>query len=241
MANATEHRCRVLAIETSGRTASIALLDAVDHGEANTLDLRSLDETGRRHARTLIPELKQLLQDHNLHPSDCDCIAVATGPGSFTGLRVGVTAAKTLAWALQKPIVGISTMEIIATQALRNESSVSVMVNAEREQLFVAEATKSEDGIDLATMRIVDAGFWLQGLAEGSVVVGPVPQRVLDQVPSHVRLLSDEIGTPSAGTVAELAAASYFVDRTDDVFALLPTYGRLSAAEEKRLQDNSSR
>ena len=166
----------VVAIETSGRTASIALLNISKDGNENS-DVRFLDETGRRHARSLVPELKRLLDDHHRKPAEIDCVAVAIGPGSFTGLRVGIACAKTLAWTVGCPVADVSTFEIVARQALESIDRVAVTLNAERGQLFVAEARASNDGCQIAETHIVDAAMLHESLCEGVPIAGRCPRK----------------------------------------------------------------
>src|SRR5687768_2419931 len=102
----------VLSIETSGTGGSIALVD-----DRACLAERSLSQAGRRHARTLVFELKQLLAEREVAPGDLGAVAVSIGPGSFTGLRVGVVCAKTLAYAVSTKLVAVDTFLAIAAQS----------------------------------------------------------------------------------------------------------------------------
>ena len=88
---------KILAIETSGFEGSIALSENSD-----VLAQRELARAGRRHAQTLVLEVAELLESHSLQPDQIDVVAVSHGPGSFTGLRVGVVFAKTFAWPARR-------------------------------------------------------------------------------------------------------------------------------------------
>lgn len=222
----------VVAIETSGRTASIALLDIGEHGDEYS-EVRFLDETGRRHARSLVPELKRLFDDHHRKPAEIDCVAVAVGPGSFTGLRVGIACAKTLAWTVGCPIADVSTIEIIAQQALETVDRVAVALNAERGQLFVAEARSNGDGCQIAETRIVDASTLHENLSDGVSIAGPLPSKILQQLDESIGILPDRVGVPSAHSLAQIGAVRFREGLCSDAFAVVPEYGRLSAAEEK--------
>src|SRR5438552_3091101 len=105
---ASRHMTLTLAIETSGIVGSIALCSDGERIEERTLQL------GRHHGQSLIPELRQLLEDHRRKPRDCDLIAVSIGPGSFTGLRVGVVCAKTLAYVTGSRVAAVDTFHAIA-------------------------------------------------------------------------------------------------------------------------------
>ena len=95
---------RVLALETSAKACSAAVT-----GDGLVL-ASAFQCTGLTHSRTLMPMVESMLKNADLTAADCDAIAVANGPGSFTGIRIGVSAANGLAFALNKPTVGISTL-----------------------------------------------------------------------------------------------------------------------------------
>ena len=102
---------RILAIESSACAASVALV------EDGRLLAQNLQHAGLTHSRTLLPMLHGLLDGLGLKVADVDKIAVAHGPGSFTGIRIGVATAKGLAWAAERPLVGVSSLEAMAHQA----------------------------------------------------------------------------------------------------------------------------
>ena len=95
---------KILALESSAVSASVALC------QDETLIAQSFQNTGLTHSQTLLPMAQSLLDACGLTPRDLDLVAVAAGPGSFTGLRIGVAAAKGLAWAAELPCAGCSTL-----------------------------------------------------------------------------------------------------------------------------------
>ncbi|MFM8289748.1 MAG: tRNA (adenosine(37)-N6)-threonylcarbamoyltransferase complex dimerization subunit type 1 TsaB [Planctomycetaceae bacterium] len=102
----------LLAVETSGGVGSVALLDQGGCRWSRSLQL------GGRHGQTLLPEIERLLRDSGLTPTQLTAIAVGLGPGSYTGLRIGVVCAKSLAFALRCPLVGVETFRCIAVASL---------------------------------------------------------------------------------------------------------------------------
>ncbi|WP_409344150.1 tRNA (adenosine(37)-N6)-threonylcarbamoyltransferase complex dimerization subunit type 1 TsaB [Paenibacillus sp. MBLB4367] len=98
----------MLAIDTSTATMTVALLA----GSAVLGEKHNMSE--RNHSLYLMPVVQELLSEHGLQPNDLDGFAVGVGPGSYTGVRIGVTAAKTMAWALGKPVYGVSSLEALA-------------------------------------------------------------------------------------------------------------------------------
>ena len=217
---------RVIGLETSGRGASVCLLDG------DSCVSRDLSETGRRHARTLVPELKAMLDAAGVSARDCDAVALSAGPGSFTGLRVGAACAKTLAWAAGLKAVAVPTLAAAAEQS--GEADCVVLANAERGQLFVAERR----GGVLGETQIEDEAAALARLPDDAILTGPVPAKVRARH-ARRRWLSEEAGRPQAETVARLALRRLERGESDDPYTLLPDYGRLSAAEEKRVADAS--
>jgi tRNA threonylcarbamoyladenosine biosynthesis protein TsaB len=122
----------VLALDTSTRQASVALCDESRlYGEYTW-------QVGNNHSVELLERIRRLCAECALHLSALDGIAVATGPGSFTGVRVAVATAKTLAFALQKPLVGFSTLEITAAQFVRWPGLVCSLLEAGRGECYVA-------------------------------------------------------------------------------------------------------
>lgn len=101
---------RILAIESSARAASAAVC------EDGTLVGQYFQSSGLTHSRTLLKMVEDLLNNLELRLTDFDAVAVARGPGSFTGIRIGVAAAKGLCWGADKPVIGVSTLEAIAWQ-----------------------------------------------------------------------------------------------------------------------------
>ena len=129
---------RILAFESSAKAASVALM------EDGTLVAESFVNNGKTHSATLMPMAQQLLRDCGVAAGDLDAVAVARGPGSFTGVRIGVAAAKGLAWAAEKPVCGVSTLEAMAFQLRQVRGIVCPVMDARRAQVY--NALFSSDG-----------------------------------------------------------------------------------------------
>ncbi len=122
----------LLALDTSTRQASVALCTE------QTLLGEYTWQVGNNHSVELLERIQRLFAECGTTMQALDAIAVATGPGSFNGLRVALTTAKSLAFALRKPLVGVSTLDIIATQHLEWHGPVCAMLEAGRSELYVA-------------------------------------------------------------------------------------------------------
>src|SRR5439155_6360049 len=123
---------------------------------------RALDPAQRR-ARMLAPAMRDVLRQVGWKPAEVQLVAVTTGPGSFTGLRLGVTTAKTFAYAVGCELLGVTTLEVIASQAPPAISPIEVVLDAQRQQLFVGTFHRIPSG-ELAWLKpthIVSAPQWL--------------------------------------------------------------------------------
>jgi len=203
----------------------------------------------------LIPAIQDELGNAGWGSRDVQLIAVSQGPGSFTGLRVGITAAKTLAYALQIPVVGVNTLEVIAFQAyypqspddqgpfLEPDRPLAVVMNAHRGQFFAAEFTSvSRQQCQMVQpAQLVAQEQWVQQLAPGLALSGPGLSLVEGSLPSTVQAIEVSRRLPRAAAVAQLVHAKSpsvtlpTLDLNRQIFSLCPEYYRRSAAEEKRL------
>jgi tRNA threonylcarbamoyladenosine biosynthesis protein TsaB len=224
----------VLALETSGRTGSIALLETV--GGASTILAAHELPPGERTARTLLPAVHDALVGVGWKPSDVELIAVTTGPGSFTGLRLGVVAAKTLAYALGAKLVGVHTLAAMAAGYRCDGGRLWTVLDAQRKELFVASFDPRQpvaDQADPAT-EILAIDEWLTRLAPGDAVAGPPVAKLREQLPAGVLVVEVDGPAPAAADVGRLAAVLAERGAVVDPLALVPQYYRQSAAEEKR-------
>jgi len=220
----------VLAIETTGLSGSVALAE-----DAELLMERPLTE-GQRSAQSLIPTIHQLLSDASRRVADIGLIGVAIGPGSFTGLRVGVTAAKTLAYALGAKTVGVDTLDVLAAQTPTGlpGAKVHTILDAQRQELFAATfAWENAAWARTSPTTIMPLEPWLQSLKPGDVVSGPNLARMSAKLPPGVDLAPQHLREPKAATIARLAFNRSEQGLLDDFWKLTPAYFRPSAAEEK--------
>jgi tRNA threonylcarbamoyladenosine biosynthesis protein TsaB len=171
-------------------------------------------------------------------PSDVQLVAVAIGPGSFTGLRVGVTTAKTFAYAVGSEVLGINTLEAVAEAAPAEISALTAIVDAQRGELATGSFVRSSDGyfVPLGEQRLIDIERWIAELPPCTVVSGPMLSKIAGRMPKNAILLDPSLWSPRAAQVARLAQHHYAAGRRDDLLKLVPHYSRQSAAEEKWLK-----
>jgi tRNA threonylcarbamoyladenosine biosynthesis protein TsaB len=232
-------RVRILAIETASPGGSVALL------AGDQLAGRIALDPAVGSARTLAPAIQRLLNDAGIRAEELKLIAVCTGPGSFTGLRIGITTAKTLAYALGCQVLGVDTLDAIAAQVPRpddgeHSGELHAVIDAQRRELFVGKFGLIPEAAAAASAwrrrgetEVLAAEQWLSQLAPGTIVTGPGLNRLADRLPPQVVVMPQEHWAPDAATVGRLAYTAWQAGRRDDLFKLAPTYIRPSYADEK--------
>ncbi len=226
------HSALVLGIETSGLAGSIALW----RGTGCLSEVR-LEEAPRRHAQTLVSQIGVLLHESDHTVRDLHAVAVSIGPGSFTGLRVGVVCAKTLAYATGCQLAAVDTLRAIAANCPADVERVHVIADALRGDAYVATYNLSADIWQAEhPPTIAAAEAWLAERAPGEVISGPGLASYADLVPTGCRRLPAEAWTPRAAVVARLGLEQLERGEQADCATLVPFYLRRSAAEERKLR-----
>jgi tRNA threonylcarbamoyladenosine biosynthesis protein TsaB len=163
-----------------------------------------------------------------------DLVAVAVGPGSFTGLRIGVTTAKTFAYAANTDLIGVNTLEAIAAQAPAAHGQLWAVLDAQRQELFAASFAQSDAGLTTEhETYIISVEAWLAALQPDDRVSGPALSRIGARLPADVHAMNEDLWQPMAISVGQLAWKKYQAGLRDDLWQLVPQYYRSSAAEEK--------
>lgn len=231
---------KLLAVETSGQQCSIALCD-----ERQVLCVRGLQTEGRRHAQMLVADVRAALTELHWSPSQIDAVAVSAGPGSFTGLRVGIVFAKTFAWANQTKLVAVDTLQAIAQLVPATIPEITVISDAQRGELFTntyslvrtsGERT-SEDAstallrrMPLSEVRILKP----DELPQSGYVTGPAIPRFSPLLPPGLIHVDQSLWQPTAATVAVIGRDLFVSQQFSDPDLLEPVYLRRSYAEEKQ-------
>lgn len=199
-------------------------------------------DRSQRGAQSLAPTLAEVLRQAGWKPLDVELVAVAVGPGSFTSLRVGVTTAKTFAYAISAPVLGVGTLEIIAAQAggVAVGEQVAVAIDAQRGDVYAARCRAKVQGSGFAPdlevldpAAIVTAEQWISGLTGDVLATGPALEKLSGRMPPSVSVAPPGQWQPTAATLARVAAAKHAAGERGDVWHLNPLYLRKSAAEEK--------
>ena len=224
----------LLAIDTSTHRAALALARPGLGPRVPPPDA----DPGRasRHGRGLIPAISALLAAEGLTVADLGAIAVGLGPGSYTGLRIGLTAAKTLAYAANKPLVALDSLEAIARNAPEDAPNVVVAVDAQRGDAYLADFARESPGAPLHRLgptRIEAVEPWARALDPRTLVLGPALDRLLADWPESTRLGTTDQGHPDSARLIPLAREALEAGRTLDPFFVEPIYLRRSAAEDQ--------
>lgn len=220
---------RILAIETVGTSGSVAAL------ADGTLAAQHELPSGRRSAQALAPGIAAVLAEIGWRPSDVELVAVATGPGSFTGLRIGVTTAKAFAYAVGCQVIGVDSLVAIAARVDPACAAFSAVLDAQRGELFAADFTRCSDGSleGHAATRLVPAQTWLESLPPGSTVTGPGLERWVARVPAGVQVVDRALWDPRAAEVGRLGWQAFQAGERSTPFDLKCEYLRKAAAEER--------
>ena len=211
---------KILALETSAKAVSAAV---VENGKVLC---SGYQDTGLTHSRTLMPIVEHILKNTDLTMADMDAVAVAAGPGSFTGIRIGVSAAKGLAFAVDKPAVGVSTLAAMARNVAFTDGLVVCAMDARRSQIY--NALFEAKGGRLARLT-EDRAIALSDLAE-EMKDDPRPKTI---VGDGARLCFDFL--QNAGIPCRLAPAHLVMQNAMSVALeaeVLAADGTLTSAQE---------
>ena len=232
----------ILALESSAAACSAALC------RDGALLAQSFQNSGLTHSRTLLPMVNDLLKNCGERLEDVDVFAVAAGPGSFTGLRIGAAAVKGLAWALEKPCAPCSTLESMAWPLAHLEGKLIVCaMDARRNQVYNALFLAQGEGLERLTpdraIALAELEEKLKKYSEVKIVVGDgagLCYNTLREKISGLTLAPVHLRMQSAWGVARAAEERIKAGGLIPGEALTPVYHRLSQAERERLEREQS-
>ncbi|RHW32371.1 tRNA (adenosine(37)-N6)-threonylcarbamoyltransferase complex dimerization subunit type 1 TsaB [Lysinibacillus yapensis] len=225
-----------LGIETSNSPLSIAI---VKDGQLLAEVVQNLKLT---HSVTVMPAIEELCQKANLKPADLDAIAVAEGPGSYTGLRIGVTIAKTLAWSLKKPLVGISSLQVLAANASTFNGVICTLFDARRQNVYAAayRGSQLETVIKDGHYSIAELLETLQHLNEPVFFVGMdaaiFKEIIIEHLGDRAHFAPNSLALPRASHLIELAQKQP-LPSVEAVHHFVPQYHRLAQAEAEWVKE----
>ncbi|GAB6099932.1 tRNA (adenosine(37)-N6)-threonylcarbamoyltransferase complex dimerization subunit type 1 TsaB [Halanaerocella petrolearia] len=221
----------VLSIDSSTDVGSVSLMNKEKLvGE----HLLNLTET---HSQRLMPQVIELIESSGYQVEDLEGIGVTVGPGSFTGTRIGMATAKSLAQSLDIPIVGVSTLEAIAYSLKYVSGYICSMINAHGGRVFAClyqAGSKLEVKREETMLEVDDLTTSLSKLEEPIYFAGQIVKQYQDEIASEIEeaeFVTDNFNLPRAGAIGELALEKLAQGVEDDLFTLTPNYLKRSQAE----------
>ncbi|GAB2552745.1 tRNA (adenosine(37)-N6)-threonylcarbamoyltransferase complex dimerization subunit type 1 TsaB [Gracilibacillus alcaliphilus] len=225
----------VLAIDTSNQVLGVAA------SKAGVIQAEQIINIKRNHSIGLMPAIEHVLKESNMEVNQLDRIAVAKGPGSYTGVRIGLATAKTMAWSLDIPIVAVSSLELLAHNTREKELAISPFFDARRGLVYTGLYQLQSDGMHvLQPDQNIDMKQWLEQLKEEQRPVLFLSQDLaihedsIHHVLGELAMAAPSIDhLPRPGILALLGGQS----EETEVHALTPNYIRLVEAEANWLKE----
>ncbi|WP_026760097.1 tRNA (adenosine(37)-N6)-threonylcarbamoyltransferase complex dimerization subunit type 1 TsaB [Selenomonas ruminantium] len=228
----------ILAIDTATQVSSVAVLK---EGRL----LAELTMQGKlTHSETLLPHIEQVLKMAAVAKEELTGIAVSNGPGSFTGLRIGLAAAKAMSYVLGIPLVGVSTLQALAYQLPAPGVRVMCLLDAQKGNAYVESYRWENNSLQIVdsvqVAKITDIVAACANMSEQVILLGDAVQKKVAgklELPANVSVAPPHIVMPRAACVAMLGQEKLMAGETDNVMDLEPVYIRRSEAEvlwEKR-------
>jgi len=238
---------KILACDTASLTASVALVE-----EGMVLTEFAIHNR-KTHSQKLLPMISSLLSEMGVKPQDVDAFAVSEGPGSFTGLRIGLVTMKAMAYALEKPVVGVPTLEALAYTIPFFSGVVCPVMDARNDQAFCGFYQRDQEKItrldDDDVLHVESLANKLCQYKQNILFVGDCSKKFQQMVhsiwlasnePKFVVAASSFLFTTRAATIGLLADTRIKNGEFGDPFLLRPNYMRASQAEQYKQRKDIS-
>lgn len=215
---------KILGIDTSTPIGSVGLIDGERFVAEHTLSIV------KAHSSRLMPAIDQILKWADLTAHDLDACAVGIGPGSFTGIRIGVGTVKSLCYALKKPIIGVSTLEAIAYNLRYTDKLICPILDARKDEVYGAVFRGGQSLVRQSNDLCVPIETLLSKIDDAAIFVGDGLQRyapvVKEQFGDDVPLADPIFNVPRGASIARIGYNHLLNGRSDDYFSLTPNYVR---------------
>jgi tRNA threonylcarbamoyladenosine biosynthesis protein TsaB len=209
----------ILNIETSTKNCSVSIADS-----GKIVAIKELNNGSYSHAEVLHPYIQTILKEGNIVNHQIDAIAVSKGPGSYTGLRIGVSAAKGLSYALNKPLISIDTLTSLSHAISIEEGTIVPMLDARRMEVYAAVYDKDQQQIRKIKAEIIDETSFFDELEKGKVYfLGDGSQKCKELI-THQNAVFIDDKFPSSKEMAVLSYDKYKKNDTEDVAYFEPFY-----------------
>ncbi|GAA3646448.1 tRNA (adenosine(37)-N6)-threonylcarbamoyltransferase complex dimerization subunit type 1 TsaB [Flavivirga jejuensis] len=209
----------ILNIETATTNCSVSLSK-----EGKTLVLKEDYDKNYSHAERLHIYIDEVLKEANITSENLEAIAVSKGPGSYTGLRIGVSAAKGLCFAIDKPLISVSTLEALAHQVTCDSGVIIPMLDARRMEVYSAIFDADYNQIRITEAQILDESSFQDYLEKGTVYfIGNGVEKAKTLI-KHSNAIFVDGKLPSANEMSHLAYNKYKINEIEDVAYFEPYY-----------------
>ncbi len=208
----------ILNIETSTKNCSVSIAQ-----DGTTLLCKEIAQSGYSHAEKLHVFIEELLLELQLHYKDLNAIAVSQGPGSYTGLRIGVSAAKGLCYALNIPMIAVDTLEVLARQLQISEGFIIPMIDARRMEVYSAVFDAKYQKVRETQAEIITESSFAT-LGSTVYFVGDSAEKGKTVLMQSNFIFKDDIVYPSANEMSALSNEQYKKNETVDVAYFEPYY-----------------
>jgi tRNA threonylcarbamoyladenosine biosynthesis protein TsaB len=208
----------ILNIETATKNCSVALAK-----EGKTIVYKEIAEEGYSHAERLHVFIEEIIKEAGITFQDLSAVAVSQGPGSYTGLRIGVSAAKGLCFALDIPLIAVDTLQVLASQAIVSDGLVIPMLDARRMEVYSAIFNSNFDKIRAVEAEIITEDSFLD-FQETLYFVGDCAEKCKAVLTKQNFVFLEEIKYPSAKEMSFLSFEKYKKNDIEDVAYFEPYY-----------------
>ena len=208
----------ILNIETATKNCSVALAK-----DGKTIVCNELATENFSHAEKLHVFIEQILMESNVQFSELNAIAVSQGPGSYTGLRIGVSSAKGFSYALNIPLIAVDTLQLLAKQITIDKGIILPMIDARRMEVFSAMYDSNYNQIRATQAEIIDESSY-QEISETIHLVGDGIGKFTNTLPDEKFVFHNEVVYPSAKEMSELSFEKFQNSDFVDVAYFEPFY-----------------
>lgn len=209
----------ILNLETATKNCSVSISK-----NGKTIGLKEINTGGYSHAELLHPFIKEMLDESDYNLSDLDAVAVSKGPGSYTGLRIGVSAAKGICFGNEIPLISISTLESLASSQKGKDYTLVPMLDARRMEVYASVFNSSLQEIRKTEAEIIDENSYSEYLQKGKVLFfGDGAEKCKDIIKHENSEFLDDL-FPSAKDMGEIAELKFNKENFEDTAYFEPFY-----------------
>ena len=208
----------ILNLETATKNCSVALAK-----DGKTITCKEIAAQNFSHAEKLHVFIEEILSENNIQFSDLNAIAVSQGPGSYTGLRIGVSSAKGFCYALNIPMIAIDTLQLLAKQIQIEDGIIIPMIDARRMEVFSAFYDKNHNQIRATQAEIIDETSYKE-ITEKIHLIGDGTEKFINTLTDDKFIFHSNVVFPSANEMSQLSFEKYKISDFVDVAYFEPYY-----------------